>query len=84
MEARPRVVLTTEDLGMVLRAARRARSLTQQQAAELTGVGTRLWNEAERGKRNQLGLETALRMLHILGLDLVIEPRTQRRGGSSV
>ena len=77
----PPIVNTTEDFGAIIRAERRARGLTQTHAAELAGVSYRLWNETERGKRTQLGMDTALRMLQTLGLDLRIESRAQRRIG---
>ena len=77
MERTPHIIQTPEEFGAVLRAARRARHLTQQKAAALAGVSPRLWNETERGKRLQLGMETALRMLQILGLDLGLIPRTR-------
>jgi len=77
-----RIVQTPEEFGAVLRAERRARGLTQAQAAAIAGVGVRLWNEAEGGKRKQLGLETALRMLQTLGLDLSVESRAQRGSAS--
>ena len=78
----PKIVQTPEEFGAILRSQRRARQLTQAGAAELAGVGTRLWNEAERGKRTQLGMETAMRMLQTLGVDLAIVPRNglTRRG----
>lgn len=82
MEPGRRIVQTPEEFGTVLRAERRARGLTQARAAALAGVGTRLWNEAERGKRQQLGMETALRMLQTLGLDLSVESRSRRGSGS--
>ncbi len=77
MERTPHIIQTPEEFGAVLRAARRARHLTQQKAAALAGVSPRLWNETERGKRLQLGMETALRMLQTLGLDLGLIPRTR-------
>ena len=80
MEQTRRVIQTTADFGQALRDARRERHLTQQKAAEVTGVSARLWNETERGKRDQIGLDTALRMLQTLGLDLSIESRAQRSG----
>ena len=78
MQPTKRIVQTPEELGALLRAERRAQSLTQAQAAAIAGVGVRLWNETEAGKRKQLGLETALRMLQTLGLDLSVESRDQR------
>lgn len=77
-----RIVQTPAELGAVLRTERRARSLTQAQAAAIAGVGVRLWNEAEGGKRTQLGLETAFRMLQTLGLDLSVESRAHRGSAS--
>lgn len=82
MKSTRRIVQTPEEFGAVLRAERRARNLTQAHAAAIAGVGVRLWNEAECGKRRQLGLETALRMLQTLGLDLSVESRAQRRNSS--
>lgn len=67
-----------EALGAALRQIRKARHLTQARAAALCGVSPRLWSETESGKRSQLGFATALRMLHVLGLDLLV---TAREGG---
>lgn len=80
-ESTRRLIQSPEDIGAVLRTERKARKLTQADAAALAGVGTRTWNETERGTREQLGLGTALRMLQTLGLDVVIESRA-RRGAS--
>ena len=63
------------EFGEHLRAARKARGLTQAQAAARAGIGVRLWNESENGKRAQVGLETALRMLRAVGIEL--RPATQ-------
>jgi len=65
-----RVLQSPVDFGAKLRSARKARGLTQAQAAAMAGVGVRLWNEAEKGKRAQVGLETALRMLRAVGVEL--------------
>jgi HTH-type transcriptional regulator / antitoxin HipB len=72
------VIQTPEEFGAALRAQRRLRRLTQANAAALAGVSTRLWNETERGKRLQIGMDTALRMLQILGFDLGLIARSQR------
>jgi transcriptional regulator with XRE-family HTH domain len=64
------VVQSHRDFGAQLRVARRERQLTQAQAAVLAGVGVRLWNEAENGRRANVGLETALRMLQAVGVEL--------------
>lgn len=70
-------VATSAEFGIRLREERRAQRLTQAEASALAGVGLRLWNEVERGKRPQLGLETALRMLQTLGLDCAITERAR-------
>ena len=64
-----------ESLGQVIRHARREQGLTQAQAAALCAVSPRLWNETERGKRQQLGLDTVFRMLQTMGLDLMVATR---------
>jgi transcriptional regulator with XRE-family HTH domain len=66
----PVTVRSPADFGAHLRTARRTRGITQAQAALLAGVGVRLWNEAENGRRAQVGLETALRMLAVVGIEL--------------
>ncbi len=73
---RMEVVRSPSDFGTQLRAARRTRGITQAQASILAGVGVRLWNEAENGRRAQVGLETALRMLAVVGMELrvVLQP----------
>ena len=65
-----RVLQSPVDFGAKLRSARKSRGFTQAQAAAMAGVGVRLWNEAEKGKRAQVGLETALRMLRAVGVEL--------------
>lgn len=75
-----RVVSSHHEFGLHLRLARRARQLTQQQAAVLAGVGVRLWNEAENGRRSQVGLETALRMLHAVGYEVRLATRVVGSG----
>ena len=64
-----------EQLGAALRDARHSLGLTQVDAAQLSGVSPRLWNETELGKRRQLGLDTVLRMLNTMGIDLVLTTR---------
>ncbi len=69
------VVRSPSDFGTHLRAARRTRGITQAQASILAGVGVRLWNEAENGRRAQVGLETVLRMLAVVGIELRVVVR---------
>jgi transcriptional regulator with XRE-family HTH domain len=66
------------EFGTQLLVARKACGLTQRQAALRAGVSTRLWNEAEKGKRAQIGLETALRMMRAVGIELGVLNAAQR------
>lgn len=75
----PQLIADLETLGAALRDARRSLDITQVEAAQLSNVSPRLWNETERGKRRQLGLETVLRMLNTVGLDLMLATRRGER-----
>ena len=66
---------TLEDLGSVIRRRRRASSLTIDQAADLLGVSRRFLIELENGKR-RASVDTVLRVLQALGLDLRVSPRS--------
>jgi len=63
------------ELGAVLRAQRQRLQITQAAAADLSGVSTRLWSECETGKRAHVGLETVIRMLNTVGIDLAVTAR---------
>lgn len=63
---------TAEEIGEVLRHARRARGLTQAQAADRAGIGVRLWNELENGKRDHVSITTLLAMLRLVRVQLVL------------
>jgi transcriptional regulator with XRE-family HTH domain len=71
----PTAIHDLETLGAALREARRDIGYTQLEAANLSGVSVRLWNETELGKRRQLGLDTILRMLNTMGIDLLVARR---------
>lgn len=68
------LVRTTEELGGVVRAARRARRLTLEEVYASTSLSTRFLSELERGKPNA-SLGRTLRALEALGLDVLIVPR---------
>ena len=65
--------MLTDKLGAVLKSARKALGLTQQQLAARAGVSVRLWAEVERGIRPNVSLATALSMLQEVGLSLTLE-----------
>lgn len=66
-----------EDLGKAISEARKAAGLTLSEASECMAVGRRLLVELENGRRNA-GVETVLRIVQLLGLDLFV----QRRGAA--
>ena len=59
-------IRSTQQLGQVLRAARKQLSLTQSQLALASGVGVRFIVDLEAGKPT-LRLETVLRVIDALG-----------------
>jgi len=76
MKTKDDVIRNPADLGKWLRADRKARGLSQADAAALAGVGLRFLSELERGKATaEIGL--VLKVLDRFGLTLVVA----RRGG---
>jgi y4mF family transcriptional regulator len=73
--------MTTEELGRLLRAERRAQGLTQEKLAMAAGTGTRFVGDLERGKPTCRVGET-LRVIATLGLELELRPRGSKRDGS--
>ncbi|ORJ58306.1 type II toxin-antitoxin system Y4mF family antitoxin [Geothermobacter hydrogeniphilus] len=66
-----------EQLGVVIRQARKEQGVTQEELSALVGVGPRLIGEIERGKPTaEIG--KVFRLLSGLGLSLSIQPRTSR------
>ncbi len=70
-------VKSTDEVGKVVRSARKLSNTDQVTAAALAGVGVRFLGDLEGGKPTiRLGL--ALQVLHRLGLELWIAPRGWR------
>lgn len=66
-------MVKAEELGMIVREARREAGLTQAQLAGAAGVGLRFLIELEGGKATaQLG--KTLAVLHVLGCQVRIDP----------
>ena len=64
-----------ETLGGLIRDARKAQGLTQQEFADVAGVGVRFLSELERGKETaEVGL--VLKVLATAGYDLIAEHRS--------
>lgn len=71
-------VLSSKDIGNVIRARRKADGLTQADAAALCGVGARFLGELERGKETaQIG--KVIRIVCGMGLELQITAKGLRR-----
>ena len=67
-------VRSVEELGKLTRAHRKQRKLTLEATSGLGNFSTRFLSELERGKETaELG--KALKALHTLGLEVVIQPR---------
>ena len=73
---------TLDDLGAALREARNGTGLTLTEAAGRMGIGRRLLTELENGNRNA-GIDSVLRIVQLLGLDLFIERRGRPPPSSS-
>lgn len=69
----PRQIRSAADFGVIVRARRKARRLTQAELAAAAGVGRRFIVELEQGKPS-VELEKALRVARRLGLDLIVDP----------
>lgn len=65
--------MTSDELGRIIRAARRAQGLRQDQLAGAAGVGVRFLSELERGKATAR-VGKALAVLEALGCKVLIEP----------
>lgn len=68
--------MLTHQLGALLKSARKALGLTQQELAARAGVSVRLWAEVERGVRPNVSLDTALKLLQHAGITVKLEDVT--------
>ena len=73
---------TPQALGQIARAARKRLGLTQPQLALAAGVGVRFIVELEAGKPT-VRLESVLRVLHALGVQLNVDGVDGTRGSGS-
>jgi HTH-type transcriptional regulator/antitoxin HipB len=73
-ESTIRTIRKTSDLGEYVALRRKAKNYTQQEFADLAGVGRRFLSELESGKPTaQIG--KVLQVLSALGTDLKVEAR---------
>ena len=61
----------SERIGVLLRHARKDLKLSRAELASRGGVSTRLVAELERGQRPNVSLESALKLLNVLGVSVV-------------
>lgn len=72
--AQPQLMRSIEQIGHAIAARRKERGYTQQQFADLAGVGKRFIVDIEAGKPTaEIG--KVLLVLNTLGLDLLLRPR---------
>ena len=68
-------IKTQRHLGRLAREQRRYLGMTLEEFYESSGISTRFMSELERGKIDSVG--RLIRVLNMLGLELVVLPRTQ-------
>jgi y4mF family transcriptional regulator len=73
--------VTPEEIGAVVRQARVAQGLRQDQLAAAAGVGVRFLVELERGKPT-VRLDKVLAVLDALGCRLLLAPRGAEGSGA--
>ena len=73
-KSRARAILTPADFGAVLREARKAMGMTQQQFADAAGVGRRFVSECESGKP-RLEFGKVIQVAGAAGIDLLARRR---------
>ncbi|HKL78681.1 MAG TPA: helix-turn-helix domain-containing protein [Gammaproteobacteria bacterium] len=73
------VIDSVGDLGRTVRHTRRQWHARQAETAGLAGVGVRFLSELENGK-SSVRLGNVLRVLDMLGLELVVRPKRRNHG----
>jgi predicted transcriptional regulator len=71
------LVITVRDLGAALKHFRTAAEVTQADAAEATGIGQPYLSALEGGKFGS-SLTHALRVLRLVGCEVIVRPRAPR------
>jgi len=72
-----RAIRTAQDIGHMIRQQRQDMNLRQMDVAGLANTGNRLIVDVENGKPT-VQLQKVLDLLDILGLEVVIQPKTSR------
>jgi HTH-type transcriptional regulator/antitoxin HipB len=71
------LVTTARDLGAALKYYRTAAGVTQETAAEAEGIGQAYLSQLEAG-RFASSLTHALRLLRMVGCEVIVRPRASR------
>ena len=75
-------ILSTEHMGKLVRAHRKAQAATQAEFASLCSVGVRFISDLENGKPT-MELGKVLHVLQCLGLDVSIQPRAWQKSAQA-
>ena len=67
-------IISTQDIGNIVRATRKAQGATQAEFASLCDIGVRFLSELENGK-STAELGKVLDVIQSLGLELRLQPR---------
>lgn len=70
-------IFISKDLGRAIKAARSRRGLNQIELAQHANVSRGVVQKLEEG-RGTVALDNALKLLHILSLDLVVQSRSDQ------
>lgn len=73
-EQKMTLIQTTQSLGKLIKATRKAQGLTQEQVASLSGVGRRFVSDLEAGKKS-CHLDKVLSVVVMLGLEFHLQKR---------
>lgn len=65
------IIISTEDIGNLIKTTRKKQKLTQVQLAQLSNVGTRFLSDLENGK-STCEIEKVLKIMLNLGLKLEV------------
>ncbi len=68
-----------EELGSQIAKAREDHLLTQGRLAELAGLSRATVDALENARKRDIGFSRLIRILDVLGLELVVRPATQKR-----
>lgn len=67
-------ITDSKSLGQLIRARRKELGYTQKYLSEYTGLSITFISQLERGKPTA-EVEKAIQLIHILGMDLMVEKR---------